>query len=103
MNRYLIVTNDEYEYPVTELVGTKKVAEYLGVSQNYACKLIYKNNFGSMKYKAVMLNESVKKAKINGKVNPKAQRRWYKKYASTHDRSEHTSELQSPDHLVCRL
>lgn len=92
MNRYLIVTNDEMEYPVAEVDGTKKVAEYIGVSTNYISKCIYLDDFRRMKYKAVIIEKDIRKSRINGKNNPKAQRRWHKKYSATHDRREYQRE-----------
>ena len=50
---YDIVTNDKYEFPVKyHVVGARKVGEYIGISENYVRKCLFRNKWGG-KYKAV--------------------------------------------------
>ena len=58
MRTYLVVTNDEYEHPVAEFVGAKKVCEFLGnVSTNYLYKMISYGFPRKKKFKVVVVED----------------------------------------------
>ncbi len=58
MRTYLVVTNDEFEQPVAEFVGAKKVCEFLGVSTNYLYKMISWGFPKKKKYKVVVIQDA---------------------------------------------
>ena len=70
---YLIVTNDEYELPVTELVGARAVAEWLGMSVNAVRHRIMRNQFSGA-YRAYPIGRKHYDAK---------------RYRMEHDRTEY--------------
>ena len=58
MRTYLVVTNDEFEQPVGEFVGAKKVCEFLGgISTNYLWKMISRGFPQKSKYKVLVIKD----------------------------------------------
>ena len=62
---YNIVTNDKYEMPIKcDLVGTREVAEYLGMRENYISRCICTGKWSHLrKKKAVVVGT---KEDLNG-------------------------------------
>lgn len=90
MNRYLIVTNDEMEYPVAEVIGIKQVAEYLDLSVDRVCKCMKNDTWSKRrKYKAVIDKRKIKRSDSKSYV-----RRYSKKYYATHNIREYKRNYQ---------
>lgn len=83
-NRYLIVTNDEYELPVAELIGIRACCEFTGLSETTVYKHMSDDQWSKYcKYKVILLG------KYNRFDKKKYDRKYYKEYIKTHDRSEY--------------
>lgn len=79
---YMIVTNDEYETPVKlDVIGVKKVAEFIGVSENKARLMLCGANKWKTEYKAVLVDDA--------NLTKKNQYMRYKRYSMKHDRTEY--------------
>lgn len=89
MKTYLIVTNDELEHPVKEVVGCKGVAKFLEMKMETLKKYIMHGFPKKYKYKVVIIKEMQYKTE----KEKKARRNWYyKKWNMENDRREYMRE-----------
>lgn len=89
MKTYLIVTNDELEQPVAEIVGSKAVAEFLGMPRQTLTKYMTigfpkKHNFKAVVIKDMLYETEEKKIE--------RQRYKQKKWRMEHDRKDYMRE-----------
>ena len=78
-NVYIIVTNDKYEIPIKmDCIGVKEAASYIGISENYARKMMCGYNPWTTRYKIIQFGEY--------KPNRK---KYMKQFDLTHDRTEY--------------
>lgn len=78
----MIVTNDKYEIPVKmDCIGVKQAADYIGISENYARKMMCGYCKWTTKYKIVQF----------GVYKPN-RKEYMKQYDFTHDRTEYFKE-----------
>ena len=90
MKTYLVVTNDEFEHPVKEVVGSRKVAELFNIKVNTLSKYMLIGFPRKHKYKAVVIEdmqyydspEKVKERKFL----------YYKRWTMKNDRTEYWRE-----------
>lgn len=89
MKTYLIVTNDELEHPVKEIVGCKGVSEFLGVKLSSLKKYIMYGFPKKHKYKVVIIKEM----QFLTEEEKKERKNWYyKKWNMQNDRKEYMRE-----------
>ena len=72
MKTYLIVTNDEFEHPVIEVVGSKKAADFFDIKQNTLSRYMVYGFPKKYNYKAVVIEELQYKTE----EEKKARRNW---------------------------
>lgn len=86
MKTYLIVTNDELEQPVTEIVGSKEAAEFLGMARQTFSIYVAHGFPKKHKFKAVVIKEMQYETE-----EKKRERRIYyqKKWSMNSDRTEY--------------
>lgn len=89
MKTYLIVTNDELEHPIREVVGSKKVADFFDIKQNTLSRYMVYGFPKKYNYKAVVIEELQYKTE----EEKKARRNWScKKWNLKNDRNEYMRE-----------
>ena len=80
MNLYTVVTNDEYELPVSEPMPISGVAKFLGITVNTAFKQLHRTPVKA-KYKILKTGEKKQKKCSN--------REYGRRYRMEHDRREY--------------
>ncbi len=89
MKTYLIVTNDKFEHPVKEIVGSKKVAEFLGLQRQTFSKYMTNGFPKCHEYKAVVIKE----VQFETEEEKRERKNWhYKKWNMHNDRKEYMRE-----------
>lgn len=89
MKTYLIVTNDELEHPVKEIVGSKKVAVFFDIKQNTLSKYMVHGFPKKYNYKAVVIEE----VQYKTEEDKKARHNWScKKWNLKNNRTEYMRE-----------
>lgn len=86
MKTYLIVTNDEYEQPVAEIVGSKEAAEFLGLQRHTLSKYMTNGFPKCHEFKAVVIKDMLYETE-----EKKIERQRYKqkKWRMEHDINEY--------------
>lgn len=89
MKTYLIVTNDELEHPVKEIVGCKGVAEFLEMKMETLKKYIMYGFPKKHKYKVVIIKEM----QYDTEEKRKERLHFYnKRWSMNNDRKEYMRE-----------
>ena len=89
MKTYLIVTNDEFEHPVKEVVGGKEVAKFLEMNFQSFKKYMSIGFPKKYKFKAV----AIKDMQFETEAEKKARQNWsYKKWNMKNDRKDYMRE-----------
>jgi NTP pyrophosphatase (non-canonical NTP hydrolase) len=80
MKTYLVVTNDKFEHPVKEIVGSKEVAEFLGIQRQTFSKYMTNGFPKCHEYKAVVIKEVQYETEEEKKERQKYNfQKWYAK------------------------
>jgi NTP pyrophosphatase (non-canonical NTP hydrolase) len=78
MKTYLVVTNDKFEHPVKEIVGSKEVAEFLGLQRQTFSKYMTNGFPKCHEYKAVVIKEVQYETEEEKKARQKYNfQKWY--------------------------
>ena len=81
MNLYTVVTNDEYELPVSKELTLSELCEFLGISRSTAMKRIHNENPRYLKHKIIKTGER--------KQKKCSSREYGRRYRMEHDRREY--------------
>jgi NTP pyrophosphatase (non-canonical NTP hydrolase) len=89
MKTYLVVTNDEFEHPVKEVLGSSAAAEFLGIKQETFVKYMMRGFPKKHEFKAVVIKEM----QYDTEKKKKERRHYYhKKWSMNNDRREYMRE-----------
>ena len=89
MKTYLIVTNDELEQPIKEVVGSKSVADFLEMKMSTLKKYMMIGFPKKHKFKAVVIKDML----YETEAEKKARHNWsYKKWNMVNDRKDYMRE-----------